>query len=132
MGEKLEFKENELNEILESYETDIIERMNKVHNDLTIDIKKWEDKYNKEESRCSNLVIENQNLMSNLNKIESAYEASNDKYQQTCIKLNEAMKLNIEKDSEIDKLNLIIKDMNSDLTNSTSDSDVTNITNQNE
>lgn len=70
--------------------------------------------------------------MNKLDKIESEYNLANDKYQKTCIKLNEAMKSNIEKESEIDKLNLLIKDMNSDLTNSTSDSDVTNITNHNE
>jgi len=39
LSEKLEFKENNLADILESYEEDIINRMNKVHTDLSLDIK---------------------------------------------------------------------------------------------
>lgn len=45
MIDKLELKENEVNEILESYETKIIERTNNVHNQLSVDIKKGEEKY---------------------------------------------------------------------------------------
>jgi predicted RNase H-like nuclease (RuvC/YqgF family) len=90
-----------------------------VHNDLSSDIKNWEDKFMKEENRCAELKVENQNLMNRLDKIESEFKLANDTYHKTCIKLNEAMKSNNEKDIEIDKLNLLIKDMNLNLTSST-------------
>jgi len=61
MSDKLELKENEVNEILESYETEIIERTNNVHNQLSVDIKKGEEKYLQMESRCADLVLRNQN-----------------------------------------------------------------------
>jgi len=61
MSDKLELKENEVNEILESYETEIIERTNNVHNQLSVDIKKAEEKYLQMESRCADLVLCNQN-----------------------------------------------------------------------
>lgn len=122
LGEKLDFKENELAEILESYEDDIIYKMDKLHAELSADIKYWEEKYTKEESRSGDLIVENEQLMTKLNRIEREFNECNDKLQQTNIKLNDAIKGNIVKDNEIDRLNVLVRDGN-ELSNSDRHSD---------
>jgi len=48
----------------------MIYKMDKLHTDLSADLKYWEDKYQKEEGRNGDLIVENEQLMTKLNRIE--------------------------------------------------------------
>lgn len=65
--------------------------------------------------------------MTKLNKLEQGYNECQDKYTQTVIKLNDAIKANIVKDNEIDKLSTQVRDLHIvELSNSLTDSDIIN------
>lgn len=65
--------------------------------------------------------------MTKLNKLEQGYNECQDKYTQTVIKLNDAVKANIVKDNEIDKLSTQVRDLHIvELSNSLTDSDIIN------